>query len=423
MGQQGPGLRGQLGFVDTTAIALGAVIGAGIFVVLGEGARFAGGALPVAIVIAAVVASFSGLSAAELGVSYPRVGGAYEFGYQLLWPAVGFSAGLAYLLGLVTTGGALTLTFAAYLQPLFPGLPLRPVAVGLALAALAVNAAGVQQSRRVNNVLVAFKVGVLVVFVAVGLAFLGNWQPIQPAPELAGLTSASGLLFFAFTGFARPVTLVEEVRDPARNLPRSIMTALALATGLYLAVAVVALGLLGAPRLGASADPLRAALVPTGLTWAQALLSVGGLVATADVLLTGIWGLSRMLFAMARRGDLPPVLSRLTPGGVPRYAVLAAGAIVALLSAFAAFELVIAASSLSLLVYYAVTNWAALRLRPSQRLYPALVPLAGLVSTVALALSLPAQALLVVAGVLGAGLLYFFLWHRSGRASPPPGPG
>ncbi len=413
MGQRGPRLRPQLGFIDATAIALGAIIGAGIFVVLGEGARVAAAALPLAILVAAIVATLNGLSAAEMGVNYPRAGGAYEFGYRLLWPAVGFAAGVAYILGNVSAGTALSLTFAAYLQPLAPYLPPRIVAVGLGIAVLAVNIAGVQQSRRVNDLLVAFKVLVLVIFVIVGLAASGAWQAGNPAPlQLGGLARASGLLFFAFTGFARPVTIVEEIRDPARNLPRALIVALASSTALYLAVAIVALGLIGAGGLASSTAPLRAALIPTGQAWAVVLISLGGLVATADVLLTDIWAVSRMLFAMARRGDLPGIFGRLTPGGVPRVAVLVTGSIIILLTATASFAPILAASSLGLLVYYAVMDWTALRLAPGQRLYPQAVPIAGLAACGALAFSLPGGALLVVGATLAAGLIYFHLWHR-----------
>jgi len=413
MAGRGDRLRRHLGFFDTVAVALGAIIGAGIFVVLGVVAGLAGMAVPVGILLAAVVGILDGLSSAELGVAFPRVGGTYEFGYDLLRPWVGFAAGLLYLLGNLTGGAALSLTFAAYLEPLVPGLPTRAIAVGLATLALLVNLVGAQQSREVNNVLVVFKVGVLATFVGTGLAFADKWLPLGSLPFWpAGIPAVAALFFFAYSGFARPVTIVEEIRNPARDLPCAIVVAMAVSTVLYVAVAVVALGLVGVGGLAGQRAPLRAALAPTGQRWALFLISVGGVVATADVLLVGIWALSRVILAMARRGDVPRALGRVNARGVPWVAVLAAGTVTILLTATLNFGPALSASSLSTLVYYGITNWAALTLAPGRRLYPPVVPAAGLVGTAMLVFSLPAQSIAVVAAVLALGLLYFFFWHR-----------
>jgi len=304
-----------------------------------------------------------------------------------------------------------------------PGVPPSALAVGVATLALLVNLAGVQRSRWVNNALVVFKVVVLVIFVFTGLAFFGQRQPFSPPPAgPVGVLRASALFFFAYTGFARPVTIVEEMRDPTRNLPRSLATALALTTLLYLAVAIVSLLLAGPAALAGSRAPLRVALLPTGQSWALLLISVGGVVATASVLLTDIWALSRVVLAMTRRGDLPVVLGRISSRGLPWVAVLATGLLVILLTATLSFGPVLAASSLASLIYYGLTNVAALRLSPRQRLYPWLVPAIGLVTTGVLVFSLPMESLLVVAGVLALGFLYFLLWHRLGPA-PPSGRG
>jgi len=413
MGQRGRRLRRHLGFLDTVAVALGAIIGAGIFVVLGAVVQLAGAAVPIGILLAAAIGILDGLSSAELGVAFPRVGGTYEFGYDLVRPWVGFAAGLLYLLANLTGGAALSLTFAAYLQPLVPGLPLRAVAVGLATVALVVNLVGAQQSREVNNVLVVFKVAVLATFVGIGVAFAGRWVALTSLPfRPAGIPAVAALFFFAYSGFGRPVTIVEEIRNPARNLPRSIVAAMAVSTVLYVSVAVVALGLVGVAGLAGQEAPLRVALVPTGQAWALFLISVGGVVATADVLLVGIWALSRVILAMARRGDVPQALGRISARGVPWVAVLASGIVTILLTATLNFGPALSASSLSTLVYYGITDWVAFSLAPGRRLYPLVVPAVGLIGTAALAFSLPAQSVAVVAAVLGLGLLYFFLRHR-----------
>ncbi len=154
---RGPRLARQVGLVDATGIALGAIIGAGVFVVMGEAARVAGSALPLAVLLAAGVAFCNGLSAAELGAGYPDVGGPYEFGYELISPVVGFAGGWIYLFAYLAANTTFALAFASYMQVLAPGLPPRGVAVGLAVLALAINLVGVRQSGRVNDVLVGFR--------------------------------------------------------------------------------------------------------------------------------------------------------------------------------------------------------------------------------------------------------------------------
>ena len=411
-------LRRQLGLVDATAVALGAIVGAGVFVTLGEAAATTGGSLPLALVLGAAVATLNGLSAAELGVTYPRAGGAYEFGYQVLTPLLAFLSGWVFLLAAMTASATYTLTFAAYVQPLLPGVPPRLLGVALALVAVALNVRGVSVSASANRTFVVLKVGVLLVFVGLGLSAVDvrNFQPFLVGGP-AGLIQAGALLFFAYTGYARPVTIVEEIRDPRRTLPRAVVIALGGSLGLYLMVAVVALGLVGPSALGQSAAPLREAAAATGVGFAPNLLSLGALVATVSVLLTELWGLSRLMFAMARRGDLPAWLGRLSGAArTPRQAVLAVGAIVVLLTALLDLRPLLEASSLSLLLYYGVVNLAALRLRPDQRLYPRLVPAAGLLGCLSLAFFLPPTALLVVALTALAGLAYY-VYLRPGRGA------
>ncbi len=415
MGQEGPRLRPHLGLLGATAVALGAIIGAGIFVVLGEAARLAGALLPLAIVVAAATAALTGLSAAQLGVNDPRAGGAYEFGRRLLRPAVGFVAGWLYLLQAITAGAAYTLTFVTYLQPLLPGLPLRAAAVGLALAATAANLVGLRILRRTNELLVALKVAVLLLFVVAGLTAFQLSRLAAPSTiRPAGLLSASALFFFALAGYAQPVMIVEEIRDPARDLPRAVLTALAASAVLYLAIAIVALGLVGPAGVAQSPAPLVDALAPTGLARAQVVMAAGAAIATSSVLLAEMWALSRLAFAMARGGDLPAVLCRLSRGGIPTLAVLIPGAVIALLAATVDLSPVLAASSLSLLAFYAIQNLASLRLQPEQRLYPQWIPALGLAACLGLALSLSAQAFAVVGVVVAVGLAYY-LWRRRGR--------
>ncbi len=412
--REGPRLTPQLGFGQTLAVALGAMLGAGVYVSMGQAAGMTGGSLLVAVVLGAAVATLNGLSSAELGAHDPRAGGAYQFGRNLVSPAAGFVAGWLFLFAALTAGGTYALTFGAYLEALLPGVPLRVVGVALVAVAVTLNVLGVQLSGRANVVLVAINVAILLVFIGLALPAFDprNLQPFVLGGA-GGLLQATALLFFAYTGYARPVTVAEEVRDPARTLPRAVPTAVGIVMLLYLGVAFVALGVLGPKGLEAESAPLREVMVAAGNPGGASLLAVGALLASSAVLLTEIWGLSRLAFAMGRNGDLPAWFGRLSdPGQVPRNAVLAAGTLLLLLAAFADLRPLLEASSLALLVYYWIMNLSALHLSAERRLYPVAVPAAGIVVNLVVGLSLPWQTVAAVGATAIAGLAYFALLRR-----------
>jgi APA family basic amino acid/polyamine antiporter len=372
-----------------------------------------------AVLLGGGVATLNGLSSAELGADDPRAGGAYQFGRRLVRPIVGFLAGWLFLLAGLTAGATFALTFGEYLRPLWPGIPPRAFGVALVLAAVLLNALGVRPTARANLVLVSINIAILVAFVALALpAFQVNrLQPFLTG-GVGGLLQASALLFFAYTGYARPVTVAEEVEEPRRTLPRAVTTALGLVALLYLGVATAALGVLGPERMGEERAPLRAAMLAAGNPVGPMLLSFGAFVATSTVMLTEVWGLSRLAFAMARNGDLPEWLGRLAePRRILRNAVLAAGVLLLLLATLLDLRPALEASSLALLVYYGVMNLSALRLPRDRRLYPTAVPAAGLGACVLLALSFPWQTLLIVSGVALVGFVYDALHHQGQRAT------
>jgi len=410
----GQRLARRLGLVETTAIAIGSMVGAGVYVSAGVAAGMTGSSLLLAVLLGAGVATLNGLSAAELGVDDPHAGGAYRFGRRLVAPIVGFVAGWLALVATLTAGATYALTFAAYLEPILPDVPPRAIGVTLLLATVAINGLGVRLSARANLVLVVINLMILVTFVALALTV---FDPSRLRPffshGIGGLLQASALLFFAYSGYARPVTIVEEVREPRTTLPRAVAAALGITATLYLGVALAALGALGPERMGEEMAPLRAAMEATGNPVAAPLLSAGALVATSTVLLTDIWGVSRLAFAMAREGDIPRWFGRLSePERIPRNAVYAAGAILVVLAGALDLRPALEASSLALLIYYGIMNASALRLPPRRRLYPPAIPAAGLAGCALLALSLPALMLLAILGVVLVGLAYYALRRR-----------
>ncbi|MBI2953037.1 MAG: amino acid permease [Chloroflexi bacterium] len=414
-GQRAPRLVRRVGLIEAIAVALGAMIGAGVYVSIGEAGGITGGSLVIAVLLGAGVAVLSGLSAAELGANDPRAGGAYQFASRLVHPLVGFVAGWLFLVAALAAGATFALTFAAYVEPLLPGIPPRVSGIVVVLAAIMLNLLGVRPSARANLVLVAINLSILVAFVMMALPSLmvSRFQPFLIG-GVGGLLQASAFLFFAYTGFARPVTVAEEVLEPHKTLPRAVPIALGIAALLYLGVAVAALGSLGPEGMGVEPAPLRAAMVAVGNAVGPLLLSVGALIAISTVLLTEIWGLSRLAFAMARDGDLPAWFAQISvPRHIPRNGVLTTGVVLLILSSALDLRPALEVSSLALLIYYGIMNLSALRLPPERRLYPPVVPAAGLLATALIAFSLPWQTLAAVLVVVILGLAYYRLQRKS----------
>jgi APA family basic amino acid/polyamine antiporter len=402
-----PVLHRELGLLDAVGIGFGAIVGAGIFVVTGVAAGIAGPALLVGLLLAAVAATCNALSSAQLAAEYPHAGGTYEYGYRVLNPWAGFAAGWMFLAGKIASAGTVALGLAGYLDALVPGLPPRAIAVGAVVAFTALNYFGVRRSSRANLAIVAVSLGALLVFVLTGIAAfrIENLRPFAPAGWRA-VMEAAALLFFAYTGYARIATLAEEVREPKRTIPRAIVMTLGGAVLLYFAVAIVALGAVGAARMAESAAPLHVAALAFPYPWVATVVSVGGVTAMLGVILSQLLGLSRMSFAMARRGDLPRRLAHVHPRyGVPGRAVLLIGMVAAVVAATGTLRGVASAAAFTILVYYGIANLCALRMPRRAKLYPDWVAVVGLVSCVALALSLAPSVILTGLAVLVVGLV------------------
>jgi APA family basic amino acid/polyamine antiporter len=385
-------LRRRLGVPDATVVGLGAMLGAGVFASFAPAARSAGGWLPLALALAGLVAYCNATSSARLAALYPRSGGTYVYGRERLGPFWGYLAGWTFVVGKIASCAAMALTFAAYAAPGFQ----RPAAVTAVLALTALNYFGVQRSVLATRVIVALTLivlGAVVVaaFVRPHAAHLGLGGDLRPL----GVLQAAGLLFFAFAGYARIATLGEEVRDPARTIPRAVTIALTAVLLVYAAVALAVLAVLGPARLAAATAPL--ALV--GPPW---LVRIGAAVAALGSLLALILGVSRTGFAMARDGRFPRALAAVHPRhGVPHRAELAAGLIVAILAATTDLRGAIGFSSFGVLVYYGVANASAFTL--GRRV----IPVIGLVGCLVLAATLPGAAVVAGLAVVAVGALIY----------------
>lgn len=374
---------------DAVVIGLGAMLGAGVFVSFGPAAAAAGTALPAALALAAAVAWANADSSARLAARLPTSGGAYAYGRARLSPAWGAVAGWAFLIGKTISAGAIAGAVGAYAWPEHA----RPVAAAVVVALTALACAGVQRGAAVTRVLVVVVLLTLAAVVVVSLTSPGAPAPFATdgpgASPVAATLRGAGILFFAFAGYARIATLGEEVRDPARTLPRAIGFALAVVLLTYTAVGWAVLRSLGLSGLADSQRPVADALAAAGHPGAPVAAVV--LVAAVAALGSGLGvllGLSRTTMAMARDGVLPRALARLdgAPGAErPVRAQLVVGVGVAAGVLLLDLDRAIALSSAAVLVYYAVAHLAALTLPGRRR---RLVPVAGLVGCATIAVAL-----------------------------------
>lgn len=393
-------LHRELGLLDAVGIGFGAIIGAGIFVVTGVAANIAGPSLVVSLLVAAVAATFNALSSAQLAARYPQSGGTYEYGYQLLGPWPGFVAGWMFLASKIAAAGVVAIGLGAYATMLVPGVNPRVLAVGAVVFFTILNYVGVQRTSKVNLVIVSISISSLLLLVAVGITSFrsAHFSPFAPG-GLRGVFDGAAILFFAYTGYARIATLGEEVREPHRTIPRAVMVTMACSTLLYTAVAVVTIGVVGAPAMAITGAPLGVAAAKAAGPMIATLIAVGAVAAMFGVILSQILGMSRMAFAMARRDDLPRLLAAVHQRyGVPHRAVVMVGLGAGIIAATGTLRGVAAAASFAILVYYAIANWAALRLPPADRRYHPFIPASGLLACVLLACALSI-------GIIVGGLL------------------
>ena len=407
-------LERAVGVPGAVLMGLGSILGTGIFVSVGLAAGIAGPAVVVAIAIAAVVAVCNGLSSAQLAASHPVSGGTYEYGYRYLNAPLGFVAGWMFLCAKSASAATAALGFAGYV--LAAGdIYTRPARIAVAVAIVgvltAVVAGGIRRSNRTNAVIVGATLVGLVAFVAAGATAVdtANFGGIADVGA-RDLLHATALAFVAFTGYGRIATLGEEVHDPTRTIPRAIVAALVATCVLYLAVVVVAVGVVGAPLFGAAARtaaPLELVAEQTSVPAVRYVIAVAAITAMAGVLLNLVLGLSRVVLAMGRRGDMPPAFAQLDARRSPRAAIVVTGIAIAALALAGSVKTTWSFSAFTVLVYYALTNLAALRLPREHRRLPRAIAALGLASCLGLAFWVEPTIWLVGLGVIAAGLV----WH------------
>ncbi len=424
-------LKRQVGIFGAILLGLGSILGTGVFVSLGIAAGVAGPAVILAVLIAAVLAMCNGISSAQLAAAHPVSGGTYEYGYRYLHPAAGRVAGWMFLCAKSASAATAALGFAGYLlQMIAPGeladwtMPLALVGIVLLTG---IVLAGIRRTNAANVLIVAVTVGTLLFFIlGVGANLEGqgimrvsnfggmeNWVNDRGQTFFPALLHGAALVFVAFTGYGRVATLGEEITDPRKSIPIAVVLTVLVSAALYLGVALVAVAEVGATSFAtyttqgyAPLEKIAGDIVP----WWRYVLAIGAITAMVGVLLNLILGLSRVALAMGRRRDLPGVFAKINDAGTtPVPAVLLVAAIILGLAAVGSVKFAWSFSATTVLIYYALTNLAALRLPPEDRRFPRLISVVGLVGCVGLCAFidwpyLVAAGMLLVLILLGHGL-------------------
>jgi APA family basic amino acid/polyamine antiporter len=442
--EPGRELRRSVGGTHLLALGVGAIIGTGIFVVVGQGAGIAGPAVILSFVLAAVACSFSALSYAELAAAVPVSGSAYTYASATMGRLVAWVIGWDLILEYGVAAAAVSVGWGGNLNVFLDSafgveLPaaiakspedggvfnLPAVVIVLLITLLLVR--GVRQSAAVNLVMVGVKLAVLTFFIVVALASLrsGNFQPFMPH-GFGSVTTASAVIFFAYIGFDAISTGSEEARNPGRDLPFAIIGSLLVASVFYLLTSIGAVGIASPATLEASDAPLATALQEgTAVSWAAWLLAAGALVAITSVLLVMLYGQSRILFAMCRDGLLPGRLAAVHPRyRTPARLTIGVGVLVAVLAAFVPLRRIVELVNIGTLFAFVVINIGVMVLRRTRPEMPRpyrvplvpLFPLLGIAFAIYLMKDLPLVTWVRFVLWLGAGLVVYLLYgRRSGR--------
>ncbi|MCG2624629.1 APC family permease [Arthrobacter sp. I2-34] len=378
------------------------MVGAGVFVVYSPAAAAAGNWLLLSLALAGLVAYCNATASAQLATVHPTSGGTYIYGRRQLgeWP--GFLAGWAFITGKTASCAAMALAFGLYAAP---GLA-TALAVAAVVLLTGVNLLGITRTAWMTRWFISVVAAVLVFVTVVAFSEppLGTGAGLPTTPY--GVLQAAALFFFAFAGYARIATMGEEIRDPQRLIPVAILSALAVTFVLYFVLGAGLLRFMGPELLATTPTPLhtvmervRGGIGTTAVTIAAALACLGALLAL-------IAGISRTILAMAREHDLPGTLA--TVGHrfkVPWLAELVVAAAVICLLLTQNVLAVVGFSSFGVLIYYAVTNAAALTLTERPWHAPKALNWLGLAGCLVLAFTLPLSSVLTMAGVLAVGVI------------------
>ncbi|OEJ31112.1 amino acid permease [Streptomyces subrutilus] len=439
-GGQGEGgsLRRSLTMWQLTMISIGATLGTGIFVVLGEAAPKAGPAVTISFVIAGLTALFSALSYAELAGSVPVSGSSYSYTYATMGELIAWICGWCLVLEYAVSVAAVAVGWGQYLNELLDGTLGFTIPEGLSaplgeggwinlpslvvvLLAMVFLMRGAKESARINTVMVAVKIVTLLLFIGIGFMGIkaGNYAPLAPL-GVTGISAAAATLFFSYIGFDAASTAGEEAKNPKKDLPRAIMLSLGIVTVLYCLVALVAVGAMPWQDFEGTEAALAQIMTDvTGHSFWGVVLAAGAVVAIASVVFAVLYGQTRILFAMSRDGLVPKAFAKVdAKTGVPRVNVVIVSLFCGALAAFIPLGELANATSIGTLFAFALVNVAVVILRRTKpdlprtfkvALFP-VTPILGFLACGYMMYSLPVATWVAFGGWMAVGLVVYFVY-------------
>ncbi len=413
-------LKRSLNFFDATALAIGAIIGAGIFVISGVATGLAGPAVILSILIAGAISALTAYSYVRLSQKYSQEGSLYVYAEKTISPFSGFITGWIWIFENMVAAAAVSLGLGSYVTALYPQFSSVYVAVFAVVLLTLINLVGIKMSSVFNGILVVLKIIALTLFIVIGFSHLdfSLYHPFMPL-GINGVLNGAALIFFAFIGFGRPSSAAEEIKDPKKTVPNSIILALLLSAVIYVLVGIVTVGLIPYQQMAASASPIADAVdYGIKISWLKVLVSFAAIIATMSVLLTTLIGVSRVSFAMARNNSLPQIFNRIHKKfKTPYAAVLITGFVAAVLPFFGSLKQIATVTNFGSLFAYAMVNLSAIMLlrkekvrfkdHPVKKTIHVLVPLLGFISCVGLTFYLDLTAWIIGTAWILVGAAYY----------------
>ncbi|MGW1890718.1 amino acid permease [Streptomyces sp. NPDC002004] len=433
---EGGSLRRSLGMWQLTMISIGATLGTGIFVVLGDAVPQAGPAVTLSFVLAGLTALFSALSYAELAGSIPVAGSSYSYAYATMGELIAWVCGWCLILEYGVSVAAVAVGWGQYLNELLNGtigvtipdaLSAPPGDGGIfnlpalivVLLAMVFLLGGAKESARANTIMVAVKIVALVLFCAIGVMGFksGNYADFMPL-GMTGVSAAGASLFFSYIGFDAASTAGEEAKNPQRDLPRAIMLSLIIVTALYVLVAAVAVGARNWKTFEGSEATLAAIMNDvSGQAFWGTLLAAGAVISIASVVLTVLYGQTRILFSMSRDGLVPKIFGKVhAKTGAPRANTIIVSLFCGVLAAAIPLGDLVDATSIGTLFAFALVNIAVMVLRRTRPDMPRtfrvplvwVCPVIGFLLCLYMMKSLGTDTWVVFGGWMAVGLVIYF---------------